>query len=161
MSRGQSLVEFAVILPLMLLFVGVVLDVSRLYFGWINLEAATRDAAQAIATSNIDSGNPTYSPAGENQSTNNATATAILDAEVGRTFTAVAPPLGTACATPAVTTNMSYSTSSNGGTTSYPAGQATVTTCLPFQTLFPYPFFTLNGSWILQSEKQFTTLVGR
>ena len=50
-ERGQSLVEFSIVLPVLLAIVGVVIDASRVYLAWSSLESATRDAAQYLATS--------------------------------------------------------------------------------------------------------------
>jgi len=160
-TMGQSVVEFAIVLPVLLAFVGVVIDVSRLYQAWINLESGTRDAAQYIATSGgtSDTTDSLYSPAGANQAANNSAAVRILNGATGGTFTA-SSSLGS-CSQATVTTQMQYYTSTNGGTTAFPAGRATVTTCLPFRTLFAYPFLTINGAWKLGSTKEFTTLVGR
>ena len=49
-SRGQSVTEFAIILPLMLAFLGMGIDFARVFQAWITLESATRDAAEAVAT---------------------------------------------------------------------------------------------------------------
>jgi PKD repeat protein len=48
-SRGQSLVEFALALPLMLLLMLIALDFGRVYLGWINLQNMTRIAANYAA----------------------------------------------------------------------------------------------------------------
>jgi Flp pilus assembly protein TadG len=48
--RGQSLVEFALVLPLMLALVGVTLDFARIYQVWMRLQAVTRDTAEFLAT---------------------------------------------------------------------------------------------------------------
>ena len=48
-GRGQSLAEFALILPVMLAIMGMGVDFARLFFAWIDLESATRDAAQYVA----------------------------------------------------------------------------------------------------------------
>jgi Flp pilus assembly protein TadG len=48
--RGQSLVEFALVVPLMLALVGVTLDFARIYQVWMRLQAATRDTAEFLAT---------------------------------------------------------------------------------------------------------------
>jgi PKD repeat protein len=47
--RGQSLVEFALILPLMLLLALVALDFGRVYLGWINLQNMARAASNFAA----------------------------------------------------------------------------------------------------------------
>ncbi|HSG85357.1 MAG TPA: TadE family protein [Candidatus Limnocylindrales bacterium] len=48
-SRGQSLVEFALILPIMLLIVAVALDFGRAFMGWVSLTGATRLGANYAA----------------------------------------------------------------------------------------------------------------
>jgi PKD repeat protein len=46
---GQSLVEFALILPIMLLLTLTALDFGRVYLGWINLQNMARSAANFAA----------------------------------------------------------------------------------------------------------------
>lgn len=48
-SRGQSLVEFALVLPILLLLMLIALDFGRVYLGWINLQNMTRIAANYAA----------------------------------------------------------------------------------------------------------------
>ena len=48
--RGQSLVEFAIVLPVLLALTGITIDASRVYFQWLDLESATRDAAQSVVS---------------------------------------------------------------------------------------------------------------
>lgn len=49
-TRGQSLVEFALVLPILLLIVAGTLDIARVYLGWINLQSMTRIGANYAAT---------------------------------------------------------------------------------------------------------------
>ncbi len=51
--RGQSLVEFAIVLPILLFLTLVALDFGRVYLGWINLQSMSRIAA------NLAANNPT------------------------------------------------------------------------------------------------------
>ena len=44
-SRGQAMVEFALILPLLALLLVMALDVGRVFFGWVGLHNAARVAA--------------------------------------------------------------------------------------------------------------------
>ena len=53
-SRGQSLTEFALFLPVLLLLVLVALDFGRVYLGWINLQQMTRVAAGFAADNALD-----------------------------------------------------------------------------------------------------------
>ncbi len=47
--RGQSLVEFALFVPVLLLLVLVALDFGRIYLGWVNLQQMARVAANYAA----------------------------------------------------------------------------------------------------------------
>ena len=51
--RGQGLVEFALILPLLVLFVLIAIDFGRIYFSYVQISNAAREAA------NYGSLNPT------------------------------------------------------------------------------------------------------
>jgi PKD repeat protein len=44
-DRGQSLAEFAIVLPVMLLLLLIAIDFGRVYLGWINLQNMARIAA--------------------------------------------------------------------------------------------------------------------
>lgn len=48
-SRGQSLVEFALVLPVLLLVLLVTIDFGRVYLGWVNLQNTVRTAANYAA----------------------------------------------------------------------------------------------------------------
>ncbi len=48
-GRGQSLVEFALVLPVLMLILLMALDLGRLFLGWINLTDAARAAANYAA----------------------------------------------------------------------------------------------------------------
>jgi PKD repeat protein len=48
-SRGQSLVEFALILPVVLLLTLIAIDFGRVYLGWVNLQNMARVAANYAA----------------------------------------------------------------------------------------------------------------
>lgn len=49
-SRGQSLVEFALILPLFLVFVAACLDLGRVFYANISLNNAAREGAMQAAS---------------------------------------------------------------------------------------------------------------
>jgi PKD repeat protein len=53
-SLGQSLTEFALFLPVLLLLVLVALDFGRVYLGWINLQQMARVAAGFAADNALD-----------------------------------------------------------------------------------------------------------
>lgn len=48
-TRGQSVVELALILPVMLLVLFAALDFGRIYLGWVNLQSMSRAAANYAA----------------------------------------------------------------------------------------------------------------
>jgi rhodanese-related sulfurtransferase len=48
-SRGQALVEFAIILPVLALLLLLAVDFGRVFFGWVALNNATRIAANEAA----------------------------------------------------------------------------------------------------------------
>src|SRR5450759_2889875 len=49
-GAGQSVVEFALILPIMLTLFGGAVDFARVYSAYINVQEAARNAAEYIAT---------------------------------------------------------------------------------------------------------------
>ncbi len=61
-SRGQALVEFALVLPVMLLILLIVVDFGRLYQSWIQLNNAARVGANyaAMTAPTFVSGDPQY-----------------------------------------------------------------------------------------------------
>src|SRR5213592_4301706 len=48
-TRGQSLVEFALVLPVMLLIIMVGVDFGRAFLGWVNLQNSSRLGANYAA----------------------------------------------------------------------------------------------------------------
>ena len=65
-ARGQSLVEFAVVLPLLLVFFLVIADFGRIFVALISVESATREAAEVVAQdylANPPGGAPLNAPA--------------------------------------------------------------------------------------------------
>lgn len=159
-SVGQSLVEFAVVLPVMLGLVGILIDVARLYQTWTNLESATRDAAQYLATSNTDPLAADYTQPGSNA---DGKAIYILEQATGASFQRSSTQgVLTDCTQPGLTTTFSENTAtSSGGSDSNPVSTARVMVCLPFRALFAYPFVTTDGSFILRSEREVKLIVGR
>jgi Flp pilus assembly protein TadG len=158
--RGQSLVEFSVVLPVLLAMVGIVIDVARVYQAWTNLESATRDAAQYLATSDTDPTSPEYTAQGLDSDNK---AIFILNEATGMTF-ARSGTQGTLtnCNQPQVTTTYTANTdTATGGSTANPVGTARVIACVPFRTLFSYPLITNNGVWVVQSDRTYKVLVGR
>ena len=148
-------------LPVLLAIAGVVIDASRVYLAWSSLESATRDAAQYLATSSTDPYSPDYTWAGSDA---DAKAEYILEQTTGHTFSpsATSGALGDCSTSAQVTTTYSTSTSvASGASAANPLSTAKVMSCYPFETLFPYPFLSTNGAWVLKAERQITILVGR
>lgn len=158
--RGQSLVEFSIVLPLLLTMVGVIIDAARVYQAWTNLESATRDAAQYLATSDTDPTSPDYTTQGTNSDNK---AIFIVSEATGFTFTPSATRgTLTDCTGPQLTTTYAADVSfANGGSASNPVGTARVVSCLPFRTLFAYPLLTNNGVWVIKADRTYKILVGR
>ena len=159
-SVGQSLVEFAIVLPVMLGLVGILIDVARLYQAWTNLESATRDAAQYLATSNTDPLSVDYTQPGSDADNK---AIFILEQATGASFQRSSTQgVLTDCNQPRLTTTFTENTAmAAGGSSSNPVSTARVMVCLPFEALFDYPFVTIDGSWILRSEREVKLIVGR
>jgi Flp pilus assembly protein TadG len=154
-GRGQSLVEFALILPVFLAFLGLAIDYSRVFQAWITLESATRDAAEAAATSAATSGD----------ALDMAKRIVCLQAQTIPGFTRGTSPSPAdveACASPTVTvTSFSVSDTAPGASEDYPLGSVTVQSTLPFSPMFAYPLITQNGQWIVTTSASFSILQGR
>jgi PKD repeat protein len=93
-TLGQSLVEFAIVLPIILFLTLIALDFGRVYLGWINIQSMSRIAA------NLAANNPTAWSGGgdaavqakyQNQIRNDAAATNCSLPTVGGVATAPAP----------------------------------------------------------------------
>ena len=147
--------EFALILPLLLAFVGITIDFARLFQAMITLEGATRDAAEYVASNVTDA----------TQADAAARRVVCLQAQPLPGFqTSSSPPPDDVegCVQPVVTVvAYSSSTTAPGATTKYPLVQATVTSSLPFSMLFQYPLITQAGTWTLQTTESFSILQGR
>ena len=154
-ARGQSLAEFVLILPLMLGFLGLTVDFARVFQAWLTLESATRDAAEAAATSATDSAG----------ALSIARRTVCLQAQdlPGFTPSGLASPQDVEqCAAPSVTvTSFNLSTSAPGASTRYPIGSATVRSTLPFRPLFAYPVITQDGTWTIVVSTSISIVQGR
>jgi Flp pilus assembly protein TadG len=155
-SRGQSVAEFALLLPVMLAFLGLTIDFARVFQAWITMESATRDAAEAAATNGSSSANAlTW-----------AQKTVCLQSQNIPGFqrgTGASPADVEQCASPTVTV-VSYDLSVNpaaGASDNYPIGTVTVRSSLPFRPLFAYPFLTQNGNWTVITEATFSVAQNR
>ena len=150
-TLGQSVVEFALILPILLTLTGAAIDVSRVYGAWVSLEAATRDAAEQVATDTTVT----------TQAGALTRARTILCSQLLNT-PGFAAPAGnpTACTSPSLTVTWVSNTSSPGSTRN-PLVTVTVASALPFRTFFSYPLFTQGGVWNVSSNQSYSILQGR
>jgi len=156
-SRGQSIAEFALILPVILAFVGLTIDFARVFQVWITLESAVRDAAESVAT---DTSVTTSTAA-----LTLAKRTICIQAQTvtGFTRSGLASPNDVyACTAPSVTvTSFTVSTTATGASTTYPLGTATIRAQMAFSPLLAYPFITQGGAWTISTESSFSILRGR
>jgi Flp pilus assembly protein TadG len=148
--------EFALLLPVMLAFLGLTIDFARVFQTWITLESATRDAAEYAATTGTDS----------TDALTKAKKTICLQAQniPGFQRSGLASPNDVQqCLKPTVTvTSFSLSNSSAiGGSDLNPIGTATITATVPFTPLFAYPFLTSNGTMTVSSQATFSVAQGR
>jgi Flp pilus assembly protein TadG len=155
-SGGQSLVEFALLLPLMLAFVGLSLDFARVYQAWITLESATRDAAEYAATTALTSTEAET----EAWRVICLQAQALPGYEAGSGSDLVA---GGRCAAPSIAlVSFDVSTAAAVGASSRnPVVSATVRSSLPFRPMFPWPILTSGGTWTVTSTSTFSIIQGR
>jgi Flp pilus assembly protein TadG len=152
--RGQSLAEFALILPLLLTFLGATVDFARLFHGWITLQSATRAAAEYAATNTANS----------TSALTEARKVVCVQTQNLPGFQAGAgsPPTSTeTCTAPSVSiVSYTLSTTAAGASTRYPIATVSVRSSLPFTTLFPYPFLP-KGVWTLSSTQSYSIIQGR
>ncbi len=149
--RGQALVEFAILLPLLAAMAGGAIDFARVYQASMALQSATRNGAEAAASSTAT------------QSAAQAEAQRVVCTEAQRLpgFTAGSGGSVPTCTAPDVTvTAYSYSTSGTGFSASYPLVSATVHSELDFSLLVPWPFIP-DGSWTLSTEQSFSVVQNR
>lgn len=154
-SRGQSLAEFALILPLFLTMFGATLDFARLYQAWIALQAATRVAAEYTATNST-----TIAGA---QSDARRFVCSQTQGVPGFQKSALTPPNDVnQCTQPSVTvTSFTRSTTDPGASGANPIGASTVQASMPFRMFFNYPLLTDGGTWQLTARESYRVVQGR
>lgn len=148
-SRGQSLVELALILPFLLGFAGAATDFARGYQAWLTLESGVRNAAEYVATNSANS----------TVGATDARRIVCLESTRIPGFTpgAGTPPNNATCTAPAVTL-VTFATSvvAAGDT----MGTAHVRATLGFDTLIPWPFLP-NSGFTLSADATYSVLRGR
>lgn len=150
--------EFALLLPVMLAFLGITIDFARVFQAWITLDSATRDAAEYAASNATDS----------TDALTKAKKTICLQAQnvPGFTKSGLASPNDVQqCTSPTVSvvswSRINDPTLADGATSNYPIGSVTIRASLPFNMLFAYPFLTRNGTWTITSQATFSVAQGR
>jgi len=154
-GRGQSLVEFGLVLPVLLAFLGLTIDFARVYQAWITLESATRDAAEAAATSSPTSGDA--------QTQAQKTICLQTQSVPGFLRSAEAAPADVEqCVAPVVTVvSFDLSTTAPGYMDGHPIGTATVEARLPFSPIIAWPLITQGGQWTIVTRSTFSISQGR
>lgn len=148
--------EFAILLPVLLAFLGLTIDFARVFQAWITLESATRDAAEYAASNGTSS----------SDALTKAKRTVCLQAQniPGFQRSGLASPNDVnQCTRPTVTVE-SYASSTDpnvGASTSHPIVSVTIRSTVPFSPLFAYPFLTNNGTWTVTSQVSFSVSQGR
>ena len=155
-SRGQSVAEFALLLPVMLAFLGLTIDFARVFQAWITVTSATRDAAEYAATSGTSS----------SDALTKAKKTICLQSQniPGFQRSGLASPNDIEQCTRPTVTVVSWSTSTSGAdgaSPNYPIATVTIRATVPFNPLFAYPFLTQNGTWTITSDATFSIAQGR
>ena len=155
-SRGQSIAEFALLLPVMLAFLGLTIDFARVFQAWITVTSATRDAAEYAATNGTSSAD----------ALTKAKKTICLQSQNIPGFQRsglTSPNDVEQCTRPTVTV-VSWSTSVSpldGASGNNPIATVTIRATVPFSPLFAYPFLTQNGTWTITSDATFSIVQGR
>lgn len=148
--------EFAILIPVLLAFLGLTIDFARVFQAWITLESATRDAAEYAASTGTSS----------SDALTKAQRTICLQSQniPGFQRSGLASPNDVNQCTRPTVTIVSWSTSTDpavGASTRYPIGSVTVRATVPFSPLFAYPFLTNNGTWTVTSQASFSVAQGR
>jgi Flp pilus assembly protein TadG len=150
-TRGQSLVEFAIVIPVLLTLVGGALDVARVFQANNVLESAARNAAEKVAS---------YSKTSADAATDAATVICAETKSIPGYVANASSPGG--CSSPSVTiTSFTVSTTAPGALALYPVASVVLTATVPFRTLYPYPLFTQNGAWTLRATESYSIAQGR
>jgi Flp pilus assembly protein TadG len=156
---GQAIAEFALILPLMLLMMLIAVDFGRLFFTYIQVNNAAREASNYAAAHAIDYANGTVTYTQFHDSAVNAGLTeANVQAQAGATTPmAIASPV---CFTPgSPPTTMDCASAPQDGTTASGIGnQVSVTVTQPFTFLTPLIGNFFGGTLNLSATATSTVL---
>jgi Flp pilus assembly protein TadG len=111
------------LLPILTALLGATVDLARLYEQRVKLEAATRSAAEWVAS--------------DTAVTTSAQAATEAQALICAQFN-----LGPTCTYPSVVVNTYTRSTSNPGTPDFPQVTISLTATQPFSTLFPWPYIS-------------------
>jgi Flp pilus assembly protein TadG len=149
--RGQALVEFAILLPLLAGLAGGAIDFARIYQASMALQSATRSAAESAATTTTTIGDA-QTEAQRTVCTETQRLPGFVPGSEGSIPTCTAPDV--------TVTAFTYSTSGSGFSSTYPLVEATVHSELDFTLLVPWPFIE-DGEWTLSTTQSFSVVQNR
>jgi Flp pilus assembly protein TadG len=150
-KRGQALVEMALVLPFLLAFAGGATDMARAYSAWMTLQAATRNAAEYVATNSVSVA----------AATNDARRVVCEEMQHVPGFTPGAGGAIDTCTSPTTfVAAYTVSTVAVGATFANPIATTHIRTTLHFHTLLPYPFLP-HGTWTMVANSTYAVVRGR
>ena len=147
-TLGQSLVEFAIVLPIILFLTLIALDFGRVYLGWINLQSMSRIAANLAAnnpTAWTGTGDAAVKAKYQNQIRNDAAATNCSLPVVAGVQTAPAP---------------TFTDANGNGTTSDIGDNARVSLSCIFSVITPGISNILGGTVAVSASSVFPVKTG-
>jgi len=144
-------VEMALVVPFLLAFVGGATDMARAYSAWMTLQAATRNAAEYVATNSISVA----------AATNDARRIVCEETQTVPGFTPGVGGVVDTCTAP-TTFVAAYTVSSVavGATGAHPIATTHIRCTLNFSTLLPYPFLP-QGTWTMTADSTYAVIRGR
>jgi Flp pilus assembly protein TadG len=151
-ARGQSVAEFAILLPIILTLVLGGIDFSRAFERQMRLEQAIRQASETVAAR------------AQSSSEAQDIAREVVCVQLGRaadcTLGTIPDPL--ACSDLCLEVTFSRSTTALGATVDHPLATARVTAAAAFRTAVPYPLLTSDtGDVTLSAAATYSILQGR
>ena len=151
-TRGQSVAEFAILLPVILTLVLGGVDFSRAYERQMRLEQAIRQASEVAATN------------AKTLTEAQAMAREVVCLQLGRpaSCTLGSDPTPGVCTDLCIDVTFSRSPTALGASTEHPLATAQVTAAATFRTLFPYPLLTSEtGDVTLSARSRYAVLQER
>ena len=143
-SAGQSVAEFAIILPIMLALFGGAVDFSRVFLADLQVQSATRNAAEFVATDVFIL----------NETDAQTKAQQLVCLEIVGTPTCTGANDPKAVVAPG---DFVRCTTCPGASAQKPIATVKVTVTRPFKMLFPYPLLP-EGQWTLTAAFTFSVV---